>query len=226
MLEHVWRGERLLLFAERALLWCSAETLIIADPHFGKAAAFRKLGVPVPAGTTASDLARLDGLIGQTGARRLIVLGDLLHARAGRADGTMDLVGAWCARHPGLERVLTRGNHDLRAGDPPPAWQFQCHAEPLAEGPFIFCHEPCNGLGPGLLAGHLHPAVLLEGADGSCARFPAFLFGDIRGLLPAFGRFTGARRIVPRHDDAVFVVAGDEVVHVTGPAGGNGPPPA
>jgi uncharacterized protein len=216
VVEHVWHGERLLLLADRAILWKSAATLIIADPHFGKAAAFRTLGVPVPAGTTASDLARLDALIEQTRARRLLVLGDLLHAKAGRAKATMALVGAWCARHPQLQRVLTRGNHDLRAGDPPADWGFHCQSEPLLEGPFMFCHEPCERDGVGVFAGHLHPALLLEGADGSFVRMPGFIFGSHRALLPAFGRFTGARRIVPKRDDQVFVVAGDEVVPVTG----------
>jgi len=33
-------GERLVLLAERAAYWERARTLLVADPHFGKAAAF------------------------------------------------------------------------------------------------------------------------------------------------------------------------------------------
>jgi hypothetical protein len=42
--------------------------LIVADPHFGKAALFRKQGIAVPAGTIAADLQRLDAAVSATGA--------------------------------------------------------------------------------------------------------------------------------------------------------------
>ncbi|CAN5366364.1 hypothetical protein BH10PSE17_BH10PSE17_35830 [soil metagenome] len=45
-------GERLELLPERAIWWPGERTLLIADVHFGKGAAFRALGVPVPRGTT------------------------------------------------------------------------------------------------------------------------------------------------------------------------------
>ncbi len=37
--------------------------LLIADPHFGKAASFRSRGIAVPVGTTRYDLDRLAELI-------------------------------------------------------------------------------------------------------------------------------------------------------------------
>ena len=41
-------GERLQLLPQRALLWPARALLMVADAHFGKAARFRTLGVPVP----------------------------------------------------------------------------------------------------------------------------------------------------------------------------------
>ena len=76
-------GEAVELYAERALLWTRMRTLFVADVHLGKAAAFRAGGVPVPRGSTASDLARLGALVEASGAKRLCVLGDFLHAKAG-----------------------------------------------------------------------------------------------------------------------------------------------
>jgi metallophosphoesterase superfamily enzyme len=38
--------------------------LLVADPHFGKAATFRALGVRVPRGTTEGTLARLAAAYG------------------------------------------------------------------------------------------------------------------------------------------------------------------
>jgi len=54
-----------------------------ADLHLGKAATFRRAGIPVPEGTSARDLARLATLVRDTGADRLLILGDLFHARVG-----------------------------------------------------------------------------------------------------------------------------------------------
>ena len=83
------QGEKLVLSAERAMFWPRAETLLIADAHFGKAASFRASGVPVPRGTTADALARVDTLIDRTSARRIVFLGDFLHAKEGRAPTTV-----------------------------------------------------------------------------------------------------------------------------------------
>ena len=58
--------------------------LFVADVHLGKAAAFRAGGVPLPRGSTAADLARLAAVLQETGAQRLVVLGDFLHGAAGR----------------------------------------------------------------------------------------------------------------------------------------------
>ncbi|MCS6938648.1 MAG: DEAD/DEAH box helicase, partial [Roseiflexus sp.] len=52
-------GEEVRLLPERALFWTRAATLILADPHIGKAGAFRAASVAVPEGTTTADLDRL-----------------------------------------------------------------------------------------------------------------------------------------------------------------------
>src|SRR4051812_34366951 len=94
------RGERLVLLPERAVCWPRTDTLLIADPHFGKAAAFRAAGVPVPRGTTTETLTRIDAALERSGATRLVFLGDFLHAREGRATETLRVIDDWRARHP------------------------------------------------------------------------------------------------------------------------------
>ena len=74
--EHVVAGERVVMLPERALWLPQHRTLLVADLHWGKAAAIRAAHVPVPTGTTAADLARLTQAIGRTGATRLVVLGE------------------------------------------------------------------------------------------------------------------------------------------------------
>jgi len=51
-------GEHLLLLPQKAVYWPRASLLAIADIHFGKAAAFRSYGIPVPRGTTARTSTR------------------------------------------------------------------------------------------------------------------------------------------------------------------------
>src|SRR5690606_27127945 len=66
------------LLPERAVLWEEANTLIVADTHWGKAATFRAAGLPVPSGTAAEGLERLSSALKRSGANRLVFLGDLL----------------------------------------------------------------------------------------------------------------------------------------------------
>ncbi len=206
-----WLGERLLLSHERALHWPRAATLIVADVHLGKAAAFRAAGRPVPEACTAADLCRLDTLLDETGARRLIVLGDLIHARSGRAPETMAAVAAWRGRCPDLAMVLVRGNHDRHAGDPPPEWRVEVIADELVEAPFVMRHEPGPSDRGYVLAGHIHPAVRLWQTAGGGLRAPCFAFARGQALLPAFGSFTGCHVIEPATDDRIFVIGPDAV---------------
>jgi len=227
-------GESLDLLPERAAWWERGATLFVADIHFGKAAAFRSAGLPVPGGTTAADVARLDALVRRQNAARLVILGDLLHAPTGRAEATMQTVSAWRDASPDLEVLLVRGNHDRRAGDPPPQWRMTCVDGPHALGPFTLAHEP-DAARPGdfLLAGHLHPGVALQRADGRAGGMRERCFwmigaprGAARGrrragaslILPAFGAMTGMRAVRPRRGDRVFVVGPGEVVEVPGAA--------
>lgn len=225
------RGEALRLLPERAVYWPARRALIIADPHFGKAAAFRAGGVPIPGGTTTAMLRRLDAALERAGAARLVVLGDLLHARSGRAPRTLDEVAAWRAARPGLLITLIRGNHDRRAGDPPAEWRVECLDAPAAETPFVWLHEPPDAVvqavelasasQPGQvelqgypIAGHVHPAVAL-GGNGRALTLPCFYFGRDYGLLPAFGEFTGTAVVRPRAGERVFVLAGEEIIEKT-----------
>jgi uncharacterized protein len=41
-------GELLEMRADRTLYWPRRQTLVLADPHFGKTEAFRRAGLPVP----------------------------------------------------------------------------------------------------------------------------------------------------------------------------------
>jgi DNA ligase-associated metallophosphoesterase len=237
-------GVALRLLARRALWWPDAATVFVADVHLGKAETFRALGVPVPSGPTEATLRRLGALLDDCGARRLVVLGDLLHARPAQAPATVSALRAWRRAHASLECVLVRGNHDDRAGDPPSDLDIEVVGEPAELGPFALCHEPLeegggpasftgsgsgagSGAGSGLdpgpayrLAGHLHPAVRLHGRGGDSARLPCFSVGRTQTVLPAFGDFTGAASVSRASAQRLFAIAGDRVFEVPRAAAG------
>ncbi len=200
-------GESVVLYAERALGWPREHTLFVADMHLGKGAAFRAGGVPIPRGSTASDLARLTRLLDRSGAQRLVVLGDFLHAKSGRVAALTQAFVAWRAQHAGVDVVLVRGNHDARAGDPPQAWRIVTVDEPHPLPPFLACHRvetPPTGYA---LCGHVHPGVRIDAA-GESARLPCFVLGARRAILPAFGRFTGLADIEPAQGERIVAIAG------------------
>lgn len=221
-----WAGELFTLSPLRVAYWARRRTLLVADMHLGKPAAFRHAGVPVPEECTAADLARLDQAIQSFAPDRLVILGDLLHARTARCPRTFQTIAAWRAEHATLDILLIRGNHDDRAGDPPEDWRFRVHDEPFADpedGNIAFAHFPEaieRADGKHVLAGHVHPAVRLTRGARSL-RAPCFLFGSRAALFPAFGSFTGTKVIAPAPADRVFIV-GDCVVAV-GPKPGHQP---
>ena len=204
-------GETLELCAERAAYWPRRRMLLVADPHFGKAASFRALGVRVPRGTTEGALARLDTLMTRLAPERVVFLGDFLHAREGRNDETFRLLAEWRARHGAIAMRLVRGNHDKRAGDPPGEVGIECVDGPVTEPPFALAHHPTRVAGAYVLAGHVHPCAVLIGRGRQRERLPCFWLGHRTGVLPAFGEFTGCAEVTPNEGDTVWVVAGDEV---------------
>src|SRR5512143_115119 len=201
-------GERVALLAERALFWPREGTLFVADVHLGKAAAFRAAGVAVPRGATASDLGRLSQLLVRTGAQRLVVLGDFLHAAAGRVAALDAAFARFRAAHAALAITVVRGNHDANAGDPPGHWRVDVVAEPHPAPPFLLCHEPARPPTGFALCGHVHPGLLLTGPAYDSARLPCFVVGPRCAILPAFGRLTGLALVAPAAGEVRVAIAG------------------
>ena len=209
-----------LLLAGRAAFLPSTATLLVADLHLGKAATFRNAGIPVPEGSAQADLARLERLVRDTAARRLIVLGDLFHARSGCTQAVFDEFAASRARMPGTEVLLIPGNHDRAIGKIPASLGIDSCLRTHDEPPFHFVHEPATDLPePGrtcfTIAGHLHPTVVLRSPSGDRITERCFVAEEATLVLPAFGSFTGGHRM--RHADGLrlWIARDDGVADVT-----------
>lgn len=203
-------ADPLILLADRAAYCPQARALLVADVHLGKACSFRALGVPVPGGTTQAGLARLDALLARLRPKSLYVLGDLLHGPAVQQAGAIDQLAEWRSRHADTGIVLVRGNHDRRAGDPPPRCGVDLVNEGHRLGPWVLCHEPRDDDAGHVLAGHLHPAYRLSGRRES-VRLPAFWVRERHTVLPAFGEFTGGASLRAAGGDRIYICDGEHV---------------
>jgi DNA ligase-associated metallophosphoesterase len=209
-------GESFLALSAKALWWPSEETVFVADVHLGKAAAFRARSVPIPNGTTAAALARLTRLLEETGARRLIVLGDLWHDRLGRSESLLETLGLWTATHPSVDFTLITGNHDSKAGSTPVSTGFR-EVDELCLGRFCCLHHPTPRESHYVLCGHIHPGFAFSTARVGIT-VPCFWFGSEVAVLPAFGEFTGLASIAPCLNDRIYAIADDHVIPVPVPA--------
>lgn len=209
-----WGGERLTLLPERAMWWAAEKTLLIADPHFGKAAAFRFAGIPVPETSHDDDLERLSQALAMTAAQRLVILGDFLHAKTGRNEAMFTTLSIWRESHSTTEIVLVQGNHDRHAGALPENLRIQCVSGPLRLGPFHCRHEPQEDEDTHVLAAHIHPAFRLSDRIGSSLRAPCFHFAQRVAVLPAFGSFTGMHAVRRSPNDTIFLVGTDSIIEI------------
>jgi DNA ligase-associated metallophosphoesterase len=207
-------GEELWLLPEKAVYWPAQQALLVADVHFGKAAAYRSLGQPVPQGTTQQNIAVLDALLNALPCRHLIFLGDFLHGPGSHATATLQALALWRARHD-LPMTLIRGNHDKRAGDPPATLNIGVVPEPMLLGPFALQHEPNPYPGRHVLAGHVHPVFRLNGRGRQRLRLACFRIGETVSLLPAFGAFTGGYQVERDDNCRIFIIGDNEIWPVT-----------
>jgi metallophosphoesterase superfamily enzyme len=144
-----------------------------------------------------------------------IAIFETVAAVARKNSYSVDEARAIVARFLSLAEVtLVRGNHDLHAGDPPPALGIAAVGEPYLLAPFAFCHHPDLAGAAGahyVLAGHVHPVFHLV-ARRDALRLPCFLLGAQRAVLPSFGAFTGGHAVRPEVGERLYLVAGDVVL--------------
>lgn len=207
-------GTELVLMANRMAWWAEEKILLLADSHFGKAATFRKAGLPVPMGTTERMLQTLSAAVAALEPARLVILGDLVHSVTQAGIDFEHELFDWRRAHSGLSMTLVLGNHDRRRQRLFDELELDARLEETC-GPFRFCHdplaEPAAGKDEFLLGGHIHPGVRLgKGLE----RVPCFWQGENFLVFPAFGEFTGLADIATKEGDVLFPISGGEIARL------------
>lgn len=205
-------GQSLELLSQKVMLWKNTQTLIVSDLHLGKAAHFRKSGIPAPAGINQKNIIRLDDLLQRLHPKRLLILGDLFHSDINREWLNFEhFTEKWSS----VDMLLIRGNHDSLHSSFYDAAGISC-VEFLQESGFLFLHD-VNDAPPELekiitVSGHIHPGINLRGKGRQSLRLPCFLVSSQKILLPAFGEFTGLHTIKPKPDEQIYVIAEDRII--------------
>jgi DNA ligase-associated metallophosphoesterase len=213
-------GERVYLLPCRAAYWERTQTLIAADLHLGKCETMRSAGLPIPLGVIERDLARLAAAILETGARRVLVVGDLLHHGLGLTPQIIASVADWREREADdVEISVVPGNHDRSLGTVATRWGVRVLGEAVREGPFAFIHDPAaagasfSGDDAVVWSGHVHPMVRLVGRGDSIG-LPCFVVRERAVVLPAFSEFTGGVYVSPERGQRLLAIVDRQVLDV------------
>lgn len=191
----------------RALYLPAYGTVVVSDLHLGKAAHLRKHGSALPEGHDARTLDRLSAVLATYRPEQLIVVGDLFHSVHNRQ---WERLVAWRTHHT-VPFILVRGNHDLLADDHYADAGIRCVDTELVLGPFRLRHHPSASAGGHVIAGHIHPGVVLRGEGLQRMQLPCFHIGATTTVLPAFGTNTGLHRIRPLPGERVYAVTDTRV---------------
>jgi len=181
-------NEKLTLTNQRVIYWRRLNTLILSDLHLGKAAHFRKNGIPLPAEISQQDLYRLEQLLTHYQPQELIIVGDLIHAGE---NSEVSLFRLLTNKFINTKVTLIKGNHDrISLKNFNNMGISEVHESHVVDH-ITFSHQCLHGKGIYCISGHLHPGVNIMLPAKKVVRFPCFVVYKNDIILPAFSRFTG-----------------------------------
>lgn len=208
---HTW-----ILHPDKAVFWKEECMLILTDLHLGKSGHFRKSGIAAPGILNSRNLDRLGKLLHEFEPKTVLILGDLFHSSANRDWLEFE---EWLAAMPATTWQLVTGNHDSLHSSFYKSAGIETIPEWTSE-PFHFIHNAAaevNNEGDGRItvSGHIHPGISLKGKGRQAVRLPCFLISEGKKIiLPAFGEFTGLKRIQPEETDRIFAVVEHQVMQI------------
>lgn len=200
-------GEKLTLCNGRAVFWERERALIISDLHVGKTAHFRKNGIAVPSDILGKDLQRLEDLVKYFSAKKIIFVGDLLHAGN---NSDVDLFCHWRRKFGNVEFHLIEGNHDRLSEKLAEKLCLTSRQESLKIENFCFVHEFSGEIPDFQITGHIHPGIVFKTKIKNM-RLPCFALAENQLLLPAFSEFTGLDTKNTPQNAAYFVFTKSEI---------------
>ncbi len=202
------KSQTLILHAYCAVFWKEEAALILSDLHLGKAAHFRKNGIPISSRVHDEDFFHLNYLVDKFLPSKVIIVGDLFHSVYNQDWNVfIDFVRS----NRRIDFFLIKGNHDILQEH---FYEETLHCfDELEMGPFFFVHSPVSeAVGKYVISGHIHPSISINGKGRQKLTLPCFYFSENYAVLPSFGNFTGNYKISFKFGDLVYLIADDQVV--------------
>jgi DNA ligase-associated metallophosphoesterase len=179
-------GHAMRPLAAGALYWEDERTLMVADLHLEKGAAFAALGMLLPPYDTRATLDRLTKVIDAVRPLRVVALGDSFHRADSAAYFPSDDLAILLDLQQGREWFWICGNHDPHL----PASIGGTVCATLTIRGLTLRHEPSPAPSSWEIAGHLHPVARIA-RRGTVIRRRCFATDGNRLVMPAFGAYAG-----------------------------------
>lgn len=174
----------------------------------GKPEYFRKHGIPIPEKIDEDNLNSLEKIINRFHGCTVIFLGDLFHVKHEKNAGNFF---NWRKKLDN-SMILVKGNHDMEL-------DYLSHnielVSELQYKNFLLTHKPVGAI-KGLynIYGHLHPAATINTKARTNIKMPCFYIGKSGMCLPAFGRFTGGKKICLANGEKAVLVGNGRLFQV------------
>ena len=193
-------GHVLKPLAAGALYWEAEDTLLVADLHLEKGAAYAALGMLLPPYDTRSTLSRLGKILDKVDPARVVALGDSFH----RSECADNLVADDLAHLTNLQKgrdwYWICGNHDPYL----PASIGGTVCATLGISGVTLRHEPSEVASAPEIAGHLHPVARIA-RRGAVIRRRCFATDGNRLVMPAFGAYAGGLNVLDEAFQPLFL---------------------
>jgi DNA ligase-associated metallophosphoesterase len=193
-------GHSMRPLAAGALYWEAEDTLIVADLHLEKGAAFAALGMLLPPYDTRTTLQGLEKVMDAARPGRVVALGDSFHRSEGAARLVDEDLALLTRLQKGREWYWICGNHDPHV----PASIVGTICTTLTICGVTLRHEPSENATEREIAGHLHPVARIA-RRGAVIRRRCFATDGNRLVMPAFGAYAGGLNVLDRAFAELFL---------------------
>jgi DNA ligase-associated metallophosphoesterase len=193
-------GQEMRPLAAGALYWEAEDTLLVADLHLEKGAAFAALGMLIPPYDTRTTLQRLGKAIAEVEPSRVVALGDSFHRSELAQNLAAEDLKLLTRLQQGREWYWICGNHDPFL--PPCVGGTVCTTLTICG--VTLRHEPSGNASSHEIAGHLHPVARIA-TRGAVIRRRCFATDGNRLVMPAFGAYAGGLNVLDKAFGPLFL---------------------
>jgi DNA ligase-associated metallophosphoesterase len=193
-------GHEMRPLAAGALYWEAEDTLLVADLHLEKGAAFAALGMLIPPYDTRTTLLRLGKVIREVEPSRVVALGDSFHRSELAQNLAAEDLKLLTRLQQGREWYWICGNHDPFL--PPCVGGTVCTTLTICG--VTLRHEPSDNGSSREIAGHLHPVARIA-RRGAVIRRRCFATDGNRLVMPAFGAYAGGLNVLDQAFGPLFL---------------------